>query len=123
MIDFDINGENIPCPEDLTYLGVNLGKSDSPDLINIEPQLAKIYKKMCSAKAKVLAVKNYGTTKQLITLYNSLAVGFFSHGLDCQPMLSQTWYSKFQLEFCNFLNKLIVLVIFVILGFLVRICV
>ena len=59
---------------------------------------------MKSATHNVLAMRDYGTVKQLINLYNSFAVGFFSHGLDCQGILDKKWYTLFQNEFCNFLK-------------------
>jgi len=102
-LDFEIDNEKIASPDELLYLGIRLGKNNG-SLIDIEPQLNHIYKKMVAARNKVMTVKSYGTIRQLVTLYNSFAVGYFSHGLDCQPKLSQKWYSKLQCEFCNFMK-------------------
>ena len=46
----------------------------------------------------------YGTKKQLIRLYNSFVTGYFSHGLDTQPLLPPKWYSRLQKIVCNFLK-------------------
>ena len=49
-------------------------------------------------------MRDYGTKTQLIRLYNSFVVGYFSHGLDCQPLFSEKWYSRLQKIVCNFLK-------------------
>ena len=59
---------------------------------------------MKASTHNVLAMRDYGTVKQLINLYISFAIGFFSHGLDCQAIFDKKWYSLFQNEYCNFLK-------------------
>ena len=63
-----------------------------------------IEKRMIASANKILTMKNYGSRIQLIRLYNSLVIGYFSHGLDTLPLLSEKWYSRFQKIICNFLK-------------------
>ena len=102
--DLKLRDQIIPCNNEILYLGLRLGKCVKTGDITIEPQLHHILKKMKAATHNVLAMRDYGTVKQLINLYNSFAVGFFSHGLDCQAFLDKKWYSLFQNEYCNFLK-------------------
>ena len=99
-----IRNKTINCEDSILYLGLRLGKNVINGDIDIEPQLHHILKRMKSATHNVLAMRDYGTVKQLVNLYNSFAVGFFSHGLDCQGILDKKWYSLFQNEYCNFLK-------------------
>ena len=110
----DHKGEKIDVSRSLKYLGVVLssfdpknGKNVKTKLINIEKHLENILSKIKQYRHQVLSMKEYATVKKLVILYNSLFMGQFSHGLECQPMLSKQWYSKFQTEFCNFIKIII----------------
>ena len=92
----------VACDDSILYLGLRLGKNISGGDISIEPQLNHILKRMKSATNNVLAMRDYGTVKQLINLYNSFAVGFFSHGLDCQGILDKSGIHFFRTNFVIF---------------------
>jgi hypothetical protein len=78
------------------YLGVLINQD-----LNLDEQLKMVENKIRQAGHKLRGLTNVGSPKYLCNMYQSLAVGIFSHALDCQPLFKADQYRKLQKKICD----------------------